>query len=349
MSTSGLVPIDKTSFVSEQILERRDLQAALRDNIAALGDELLVISEEFAGFSGANRRIDLLCIDREARLVVLELKRTEDGGHLELQALRYAAMVSAMTFDELVDIYAAHLRLLGKDDGEDARIALTEWLDDAGGEDAILSREVRIVLVASGFDREITTTVLWLNDVFGLDIRCVRLTPYKFQDRILLDIQPVIPLPEAEELTVRLKQRQTAARVATASTRDFTKYALVTKDRSTGPLPKRRALLELVHELHRRGVTGAEMGSHIQNGKFLSVPGVVTGDELRDVFVATHRKAETNLGRWFLDAPLHDSAETWVLSKQWGHTFLSTGEALLALRPELDIALEPIADNGSTP
>jgi len=30
------------------------------------------------------------------------LKRTEDGGHLELQAIRYAAMVSTMTFDQAV-------------------------------------------------------------------------------------------------------------------------------------------------------------------------------------------------------------------------------------------------------
>ena len=35
---------------------------------------------------------NLLCIDREANLVVVELKRTEDGGHMDLQAIRYAAM-----------------------------------------------------------------------------------------------------------------------------------------------------------------------------------------------------------------------------------------------------------------
>jgi len=31
--------------------------------------------------------------------VVIELKRTNDGGHMELQAIRYASMVSAMTFE----------------------------------------------------------------------------------------------------------------------------------------------------------------------------------------------------------------------------------------------------------
>ena len=72
--------------------------------------------------------------------------------------------------------------------------------------------EVRLVLVAAGFDREITTTVLWLTDVYGLDIRCVRLTPYKVAERLLLDVQQIIPLPEAGELTVQIRRKQTQAR-----------------------------------------------------------------------------------------------------------------------------------------
>ncbi len=71
-------------------------------------------AEEFGEFEDTHHRVDLLCVDKSGRLVVVELKRTDDGGHMELQALRYAAMVSVMTFDELVATYARHRKQTGE-------------------------------------------------------------------------------------------------------------------------------------------------------------------------------------------------------------------------------------------
>ena len=79
----------------------RGLEHVLRDHIDVLGDDLLVIAEEYGEWEDARRRIDLLALDKQRRLVVIELKRTETGGHMELQAIRYAAMVSAMTFEQV--------------------------------------------------------------------------------------------------------------------------------------------------------------------------------------------------------------------------------------------------------
>jgi hypothetical protein len=235
-----LVPVPSTTFAVEQILERADLQRLLRSRIDMIVDDVLVVSEEFSAFADARRRVDLLGVDHEGRLVVFELKRTTDGGHLELQALRYAATVSMMTFDDLVEHYVRYLSQVDPAAVEHARSRLAEWLDDAGGEEAVLSREVRIVLVSGGFDRGITTTVLWLTDLYGLDIRCVRLTPYKVGDRLLLDVQQVIPLPEASELTVQLRRRETQARAARTDTRDWTPYVIITPAGRTEPLRKRR-------------------------------------------------------------------------------------------------------------
>src|SRR5260370_3447423 len=110
-------------------------------------------------------------------------------------------MVSAMPFEQLADIKPRHLDGGAPDQPQDARGALADWLEDAGGEDAVISREVRIVLAAADFGREITTTVLWLNDVYSTDIRSVRLSPYRLGHPLLLDLQPVIPLPPTAALT----------------------------------------------------------------------------------------------------------------------------------------------------
>ena len=47
----------------------------------------MVIAEEFGDWGASRRQIDLLCIDKEANLVVIELSRTEDGGFMALQAI----------------------------------------------------------------------------------------------------------------------------------------------------------------------------------------------------------------------------------------------------------------------
>ena len=282
MTSGSLTQVPKTTFAAEAILERRHLQAAVRDRIEVLGEDLLVVAEEFGEFEDTHRRIDLLCVDRSARLVVVELKRTEDGGHMELQALRYAAMVSVMTFDELVSTYARHLRVLGEEDPDpdSARSRLNEWFDDVDEDEPVISREVGIVLASADFSQEVTTTVLWLNEFYGTDIRCVRLSPYRHEGRLLLDVQQVIPLPEAAELTVRLKKREAAARVAKETNRDLTKYVIKTPTAVTEPLPKKRAILALVQALHAAGVPATKLATAVPENKLRMVDGVLDGDAL---------------------------------------------------------------------
>ena len=89
--------------------ERQDLQGIFKSKVDVLAPDLLVITEEYGDWEKSQGRIDLLALDRDAKLVVIELKRTADGGHMELQALRYAAMVSTMTFRQAVEAYRGFL------------------------------------------------------------------------------------------------------------------------------------------------------------------------------------------------------------------------------------------------
>lgn len=348
MTAQALVEVPTTTFAAEQVLERADLQRLLRARPDILVPHVLVVSEEFGAFTDARRRIDLLGVDREGHPVVIELKRTTDGGHLELQALRYAAMVSAMTFEDLAEHYARYLAKVEPAAADEARTRLADWLEDLGGEGAVLSREVRLVLVAGGFDREITTTVLWLNDVFGLDIRCIRLNPYKVDDRLLLDVQQVIPLPEAADLTVQLRRRETHARAArTEGGPDWTPYVVITPAGHSEPLRKRRAVLALVIALAEAGVPPAKLAGVLPKSKFLSVPGHVSGEELFDVFTQAYPqvlKDPRGPRRWFLEAPLHDGESTWVLSKMWGANTEPVLDELLTVAPTDGFAYEAQRD-----
>ncbi len=92
--------VAKTTFMRESILERRDIQSAIAKSMSDFLPDCLVIQEEFNNWENCQRRIDLLCIDKVFNLVVVELKRDEQGVHMELQAVRYAAMVSQMTFND---------------------------------------------------------------------------------------------------------------------------------------------------------------------------------------------------------------------------------------------------------
>jgi RecB family endonuclease NucS len=97
--------IAPSTFSDLKIHERGHLQAMLRDTPGVIGPDLFVFAEEFSDWQESLRRVDLLALDKEANLVIIELKRVEEGGHMELQALRYAAMLSTVDFDGVVEAY----------------------------------------------------------------------------------------------------------------------------------------------------------------------------------------------------------------------------------------------------
>lgn len=203
VGSDSLHRLDRATLADAEIRERRDLQRLLRAQMAELVPDVLVIAEEFGEWDDSRRRIDLLGLDKQANLVVIELKRGETGIHMELQAVRYAAMVSTMTFDQAVSTFAHHLG----DTDSDARerilghLGWGEPLEDDFGQD------VRIVLLSEDFSRELTSSILWLNGK-GLDITAFRVGAYRLDQRLLLEFQQIIPLKEAEDYQVKVRNKQ---------------------------------------------------------------------------------------------------------------------------------------------
>lgn len=334
--------LKKQSVASFQVLgmqERAHIQALLRDDISGIGDDLLVLAEEFGEWEDARRRIDLLAIDREARLVVIELKRTEDGGHMELQAIRYAAMVSSMGFDEVLRTFSAHRAKHPSPDGLDPRTELLGFLGADDDEDPVVSSNVRIVLVSADFGREITTAVLWLNGFDGMDIRCFRLIPYDVDGKILVDIQQVLPLPEAADYQVRLRRKDAARERARSDGRDFTRYHIVVEGIELPDENKRNAVRVMVQQLAKRGVPLDKIREVLPERVVRVLPTVVADlDEVRAELLVVDPKAD--LRRWYCEYPMVDTSaeETYVLFKMWGLNTEPTLQSLVDAFPEAKVA-----------
>ena len=105
---------------------------------------------------------------------------------------------------------------MGRDD--DPESSLLEFLDEPGEER--FAQDVRVILASADFSKELTTAVMWLNER-ELNIRCIRLQLYSDGDKILLDVQQVIPLPEAEEFQVQIREKVQRERQARSSSRNM--------------------------------------------------------------------------------------------------------------------------------
>ncbi len=334
--------IEESKFAELGFSERGDLQRLLREQVDVISPDTLVIAEEFGDWQDSRRRIDLLGLDKEANLVVMELKRTEDGGHMELQAIRYAAMVSTMTFETAVAVFRSYLQKLGRDDDPEATI-----LEHLGWEEPNedeFAQDVRIVLVSAEFSKELTTAVMWLNDR-DLGIRCVRVKPYRDESRIFLDVQQIIPLPEAEDYRVQIKEKQRQERKARSSGPDFTRYDLTIDGRTFERMWKRNAIFAVVKHLCDKGVNPeaiTEIVTWKRTTMFRVVDGIVgTEDFVR--LAAEAAKAEGRRfdpRRYFVDDEdlIVTGDRTYAFTNQWGNRTLQAIDLLNQAFPDTEIS-----------
>jgi hypothetical protein len=211
--------VNASSFVGLSIWERSHIESWIRANPEILGEDLLVVTIEFDRFTKSADRLDLLAVDRKGNLVVVELKRDSAAGYADLQAIRYAAMVSSMTIDKLVPYYVSYKKRYDNEilSEQEARDQIIEFVE--ADDFSELSTKPRIILCSEGFSQEITATVLWLRDS-KIDISCVSITPYKVDERIVIVPRVIIPLQEARQYLIDIKEKedereQSARRVRT--------------------------------------------------------------------------------------------------------------------------------------
>jgi hypothetical protein len=158
--------------------------------------------------------------------------------------------------------------------------------------------------------------------------------PYTFQSRILLDVQQVIPLPEAAAFQVAIREKNLVKAAVDAGGRDFTRYLVQTSQGEAGSnLPKRHFIYQVVKEAIRLGQKPKAIAGAVswrESTMFISASGNLNGNELMDAVPGKDRR------RYFCkdDEVFHVDGKTYAMTNQWG---LRTEEAvknILAVLPQ---------------
>ena len=203
-SNKSIGKVINSSFAGLSIWERKHIQEWIKSAPDILGEELLILSDEFDRFDKSADRLDLLAMDRNGNIVVVELKRDSLGAYADLQAIRYAAMISTITIDKMVPYYKAYIKKTTGQEIDNPRQIIEEFVSNDEFEE--FSDKPRIILCSEGFGTELTTTVLWLNNM-GLDISCITITPYSVAPNIIIVPKKVIPLPGARDYFVQIREK----------------------------------------------------------------------------------------------------------------------------------------------
>ena len=342
ISNNKIQKIERTTFALQNLKERADLQNMLKAQIEIIAPEVLIVAEEFGEWEDSRRRIDLLGIDKSANLVVIELKRTEDGGHMELQSIRYAAMISTLTFEKLVPIYENYLNKNHQQE-TDAKVNLLEFLDWNEIDEDNFAQEIRILLISGDFKDELITSVMWLNN-FDLNIECIRMHPYSNNGETFLDIQKIIPMPVAEDYQIRIREKKQKERQSRSHTRDFTKYNVFFAGLSRKALSKRWMMFHIISGILNAEKSVDKIVEILPLRKFKIYNTHLTAKQVREKLMAEDTGGVIpRTQRFFAEDGeiFHSDDKTYVLSNQWGIGTLDTVSELSKAFPDMNIKIEP--------
>ncbi|MGX2968545.1 DUF4268 domain-containing protein [Ursidibacter sp. B-7004-1] len=212
-SNKELKEINKTTFSEQSLKERYDLQEWIDNNPKilsdALGEDILIIQKEFSDFDETKERLDLLAIDKHGNLVLIENKLDDSGRDVTWQALKYASYCSSFNKEQIIQIYQEYLNKKYPNQNKNASEEFREFFE-LEFEDIPLNSgfNQRIILISRKFRKEVTSAVLWLRRK-NIDIQCVKFVPYQLdENKIIIDIDKIIPIPETEEYMIKMSQKE---------------------------------------------------------------------------------------------------------------------------------------------
>ena len=231
----------KTPVVAKEITlaeaglkEREDVEEWVIAQPALIGPDVLIVTSEFAGWASKKGdrdldRLDVLALAADGRLVLAELKRDKAPTTVGMQVLNYAARANLFTVEKLAVVHQKFLKSRGTTVTVDEARALLEH-HAAELSDETLGDVPRLVLLATDFGLDVTTTAVFLTRKLGVDIQLVQLQAYRTASNDLIvsvsrifppqDMDDIVLGPQAEQeqekKLEKTREKNTVARILAA-------------------------------------------------------------------------------------------------------------------------------------
>jgi hypothetical protein len=218
VDSSKATPAVQITLADAGLKEREHLQEWVIGHPEILGAGVMIVTFEFDRWKTTSGpppqdRLDILGLDETGHLVVAELKRGVAPDSVEMQAIKYAAMVSRFSLEALADRHAKYLSGRGQPcSSEEALGLLLAHAEEITGETL---KQPRIVLLAESYPKVISAVAVWLGEM-GVEFSLMQYQAYKTANELLLSVSQIYPpLRDLEDFMVTPKAAEALAAVAT--------------------------------------------------------------------------------------------------------------------------------------
>ena len=192
--------------------ERQHLQEWVRAHPQILGSDVMIVTLEFGRWTGKTGaleqdRLDILGLSDDGHLVVVELKRDRAPDTVDMQALKYAALVSRFTMEKLAVVHAEYL---SKHVGTSVtpNEAAQRLREHTGGLTEEGLGQPRLMLMATEFPKTVTSTMAFLHQKLLLDVRLVSFQAYKTGSEVLITVSQFYPPPKMTDFMLSPEIRE---------------------------------------------------------------------------------------------------------------------------------------------
>ncbi len=157
-------------------LSESEIEEILFNNPDAIGSRFMFIGKQVN--TDSKKRIDLLAVDDEARLVILELKKGISPRDVVAQVLDYASWLEKQSERRIEEIAADHFTK-----HHSPYSSLIEGFQKSFGRPPSrrVGDEIAVVLIAQEFSQEVLDATDYLNDK-GIPISCVEFEAFSSSD-----------------------------------------------------------------------------------------------------------------------------------------------------------------------